>query len=104
MDCVMAPGWMVGPTAETYEFPIVSLSDATVAEVSLEPTTTTFRLPAVCAPLNGTATVIMGVCGVAEFTCTNAGPVCSSRAPDSVARSPDGLQLAPAARRRKRTK
>ena len=43
--------------------------------VSLHPTITTFRFPAVCAPANGTTTVVCGDCGTAEFLCTNAGAV-----------------------------
>src|SRR3954463_13392441 len=34
---------------------------------------TTIRLPAVCAPLNLAATVVCGVCGTAEPTCTKPG-------------------------------
>src|SRR3989442_2230508 len=100
MDCVIAPGCAVGPTAPTYEFPIVSLTAARLAEVSLQPTTTTFRFPADCAPLNGTATVTIGACGVAEFTCTKAGPLCRNWS-DRVVRSPVGLwlHLAPAAKK-----
>ena len=40
--------------------------------VSFQPTTTTFKSPADCARVKGTLTLVMDVCGVASFTCTNA--------------------------------
>ena len=45
--------------------PAVSETEATWAVVSLQPTMTTFKWPASCAPANGTATVVCGVCGTA---------------------------------------
>src|SRR6266436_9596544 len=80
MACVSAPAAAVGPTANWYAFPCVSVTEETRAVVSFQPTTTTFRFPADCAAVNGTATVSIGVCGVAEFTWTKAGPVCKRRA------------------------
>src|SRR5215471_277374 len=40
---------------------------------SAQPTTTTIRLPAVCAPVNGTATLVCGVNGIAELLWTKVG-------------------------------
>jgi len=52
-------------------FPLVSLTETTVAVESFHPTTTTFKFPAVCASAYTTATVVCGLCGVAELRCTN---------------------------------
>ena len=43
----------------------------TVEVESFQPTTTTFRLPAVWGPVKVTGTVTEGDCGVALFVCTN---------------------------------
>jgi len=45
--------------------PLESFTDCTDCVESLQPTTTTFRLPAVCAAVNGTAGEAVGTCGVA---------------------------------------
>ena len=52
-------------------FPLVSLTEATVAVESFHPTTTILRLPEVCASGKGTVTVVCGVWGFDEFCCTN---------------------------------
>jgi hypothetical protein len=53
-------------------FPALSFTDCTVDVVSLQPTTTMFRSPAVCAAGYVTGTLAVGVCGVAAATCPNA--------------------------------
>ena len=53
----------VGPTASAYALPAVSVTVLTWFVVSFHPTTTTFKLPVVCAPLNGTPTDDCGDCG-----------------------------------------
>src|SRR5262245_22304662 len=53
-------------------FPLLSVTELTVAVVSFQPTATTLRLPAVWAWVYFTKTLVWGVCGTAEFTCTKA--------------------------------
>ena len=56
MDCVIAPENCVGPTASEYTLPEESLTEVTVEELSFQPTTTTFKSPAICALENSTET------------------------------------------------
>src|SRR6185436_1799004 len=72
MLCVANPSFTVGPTANAYVFPLVSVTDCTWPDDAFHPTTTTFRSPVACAAVNGTATVATGDCGTAEFTWTRA--------------------------------
>src|SRR5882762_3835257 len=73
MDWLRAePG--VGPTARVYTLPEVSVTELTAAVASFQPTTTTFRFPAVCAAVNVTDTLATEEdCGMAELTWTNVG-------------------------------
>src|SRR4051794_38892338 len=71
MDWVSEPANSVGPTADWYAFPLLSVTDTIRAVVSFQPTTTTFRSPAACAALNGTLTLAAELCGVALLTWTN---------------------------------
>src|SRR6266436_7822307 len=89
MDWVSWPENSVGPTANRYPFPFVSVTEATWAVVSFQPTTTTFRFPADWARAYGTLTLIAGVCGVASFSCTKAMAVAASRETDNRP-SPEG--------------
>src|SRR6266851_7524914 len=80
MDWLKEPDSSVGPTASAYMFPLVSVSEVTVAAVSFHPTMTTFRSPAVCAPVYTAATCDADV-GNAAFTWTKvcAGAVGESK-------------------------
>src|SRR5689334_13258265 len=49
IDWVALPARAVGPTARVYVFPLESVTEATLAVVSFQPTTTTFRFPVDCA-------------------------------------------------------
>src|SRR5712692_4299235 len=69
MDWLKEPDNSVGPTASAYMFPLVSVSEVTVAAVSFHPTMTTFRSPAVCAPVYTAATCDADV-GNAAFSWT----------------------------------
>src|SRR5438876_11907791 len=77
---------MVGPRATAYTLELVSLTDCTRAVASFQPTTITFRFPAVCADANGTVTVDWGVCGTTALACTKvtdgawASPTCGPAA------------------------
>jgi hypothetical protein len=48
-----------------------SATELTVAVELFQPITTTFKSPAVCAPVNVALTVVGEDCGVAEVPCTN---------------------------------
>ena len=50
-DLGLSPVVVVRPTAGAYTFPRLSVTDTTVRTVSPHPIATTFRFPAVCAPL-----------------------------------------------------
>jgi len=60
----------MGAAAKAYVFPTESVTELTVAVESFQPTTTTFRFPAVCAPAYVTVTEVSVPCGVAELVCT----------------------------------
>src|SRR5437660_2021629 len=70
MDCDATPEITVGPTARVYVLPFWSVTPVTVVLLSFHPTTTTFRLPAVCTAVNGMPTVVCGACGSAALPCT----------------------------------
>jgi len=53
-----------------YAFPRLSLTELTLEVVSFHPTTTIFKLPAVCATPRVTGTDALAVCGVAALICT----------------------------------
>src|SRR5262245_36683799 len=72
MDCVARPLMTVGPTARVYTLPRLSVTDVTCALASFQPTTTTFRFPAVCASAYVALTCVSEDCGTAAFTCTKA--------------------------------
>src|SRR5713101_7416141 len=65
------PEKAVGPTARTYVLPFVSVTVFTVDVASFQPTTTTFKSPAVWAPVYVVATDDEVAVGL-EFTCTKA--------------------------------
>ena len=56
---------IVGPTALAYALPLLSVTVLTVVVLSFQPTTTTFRSPAVWAAVKGTLTVVCELCGTA---------------------------------------
>jgi hypothetical protein len=60
----------VGPTALTYILPLLSVTELTVAVLLFQPTTITFRLPALWAAVKGTATLVGDDCGTAELLWT----------------------------------
>lgn len=61
----------------------MSVTELTVAVVSFQPTTTTFKSPAVCADAYLTATEACAVCGVADAT-PNDGPYAYTPLPPEV--------------------
>src|SRR2546430_4170713 len=77
MACVAVPLCTTSAAAAAYGFPFESITETTVAVESFHPTTTTFRFPAVCASVYTTATVVCGLCGVAELLWTNEIEACA---------------------------
>src|SRR6266704_126270 len=65
MACEAVPACTMGAAAKAYVFPTESVTELTVAVESFQPTTTTFRFPAVCAPAYVTVTEVSVPCGVA---------------------------------------
>src|SRR2546425_12135306 len=70
MACEAVPACTMGAAAKAYVFPTESVTELAVAVESFQPTTTTFRFPAVCAPAYVTVTEVNVPCGVAELVCT----------------------------------
>src|SRR5712691_3554212 len=70
MACEAVALCTTGAAATAYVFPTVSVTDVITAVESFQLTITTFRSPAVCAPVK---VIVTGVCvawGLAELVCT----------------------------------
>src|SRR4051812_10239098 len=72
MLCVAKADLSVGPTASAYTLPSESCTDCTEPDALFQPTTTTFKFPAVCNREYVTDTVPGDDCGTAFAVCTNA--------------------------------